>query len=212
MLYNIFCRTFAPQFGNGARHKTGVCKSLRSPSAARLHKIKYNGLNKWPSAQKKFVLVTWRLQKNINWNKRPRKKCRVPSVGRQMKKERDYIMKKIVLSAALLMGVAAASATTRDVDRNLELNVNIDKLSVYLALDAQQAELTERYAAEFSDQLHYAKYAKKSERRARKVQRAVYTNLGQMRQTLTKEQYGKYLRLMNVTLRNRGLDTYMAAL
>ena len=129
-----------------------------------------------------------------------------------MKKERDYIMKKIVLSAALLMGVAAASATTRDVDRNLELNVNIDKLSVYLALDAQQAELTERYAAEFSDQLHYAKYAKKSERRARKVQRAVYTNLGQMRQTLTKEQYGKYLRLMNVTLRNRGLDTYMAAL
>lgn len=119
-------------------------------------------------------------------------------------------MKKIVLSAALLFCVAAASASNRSADNNLELKLNIDKLSVYLSLDAQQAELAESYATEFSDQLHYAKYAK-SARRAKKVQRAVYTNLGQMRYTLTKEQYGKYLRLMNVTLRNRGLDQYMAA-
>ncbi len=120
-------------------------------------------------------------------------------------------MKKIVLIVAVLLGAATMSAANRVKDNNLELNVNVDKLSTYLMLDATQSQLATDYAEQLNSEIKFAKYAKSS-KRARRVQKAVYTNLGQMRYTLSKDQYAKYLRLMNVTLRNKGLDHYMAEL
>lgn len=120
-------------------------------------------------------------------------------------------MKKIVIAVALLLSTVTMSAAKREQDKSLELNVNVAKLSSYLQLDAAQSQLAESYTEQLTSELHYAKYAKTG-KRARRIQKAVYTNLGQMRYTLTKDQYSKYLRLMNVTLRNRGLDQYMAAL
>ncbi len=38
---------------------------------------------------------------------------------------------------------------------------------------------------------------------------AVYGNFKLMKRTLTNEQYKKYVQLLNVTLKNKGLDSYM---
>ena len=121
-------------------------------------------------------------------------------------------MKKIVLAVAMLISAATMSAACSARDNRLELNVNVDKLCAYLNLDATQSQLAADYTDQLTSEINYAKYSKKQDKRARRIQKAVYTNLGQMRYTLTKEQYSKYLRLMNVTLRNRGLDQYMASL
>ena len=39
-----------------------------------------------------------------------------------------------------------------------------------------------------------------------KLHKAVYGNLKLMKKTLTPEQYTKYVALMNMTLKNRGID------
>ncbi|WP_394814672.1 hypothetical protein [Phocaeicola vulgatus] len=41
------------------------------------------------------------------------------------------------------------------------------------------------------------------------MREAVYGNFKLMKRTLTNEQYKKYVQLLNVTLKNKGLDSYM---
>jgi len=41
------------------------------------------------------------------------------------------------------------------------------------------------------------------------LREAVYGNFKLMKRTLTNEQYKKYVQLLNVTLKNKGLDSYM---
>ena len=56
----------------------------------------------------------------------------------------------------------------------------------------------------FSEQMNRATTAKKNQEA--KLHTAVYGNLKLMKQTLTREQYAKYVSLMNATLKNRGIE------
>lgn len=53
-----------------------------------------------------------------------------------------------------------------------------------------------------------ASYAKEA-KQGKKLREAVYGNFKLMKRTLTNEQYKKYVQLLNVTLKNKGLDSYM---
>ena len=53
------------------------------------------------------------------------------------------------------------------------------------------------------------KEAAKEAKQGKKLREAVYGNFKLMKRTLTNEQYKKYVQLLNVTLKNKGLDSYM---
>lgn len=60
----------------------------------------------------------------------------------------------------------------------------------------------------FADKVQSASYAKEA-KQGKKLREAVYGNFKLMKRTLTNEQYKKYVQLLNVTLKNKGLDSYM---
>lgn len=119
-------------------------------------------------------------------------------------------MKKIVLSVAVLCCSATMFAGNRSADSRFDMNMNVEKLGNYLMLDETQASQVKEISAYFTEQMNDVKYARDTKKPDR-VKTAVYSNLRLMKETLTPEQYSKYLRLVNVTFRNRGLDTYMIA-
>ena len=54
-----------------------------------------------------------------------------------------------------------------------------------------------------------AQATQKKLNKVKKLREAVYGNFKLMKRTLTNEQYKKYVQLLNVTLKNKGLDSYM---
>ena len=109
-------------------------------------------------------------------------------------------MKRLVLLVVVALGMSATSFAGEKVEgKDWKVDVNVAKLSKYLNLDARQMEEVANISDYFADKVQSASYAKE----------AVYGNFKLMKRTLTNEQYKKYVQLLNVTLKNKGLDSYM---
>lgn len=118
-------------------------------------------------------------------------------------------MKRLVLLVAVALGMSAASFAGEKVEsRDWKVDVNVAKLSKYLNLDARQREEVATISDYFADKVQSASYAKEA-KQGKKLREAVYGNFKLMKRTLTNEQYRKYVQLLNVTLKNKGLDSYM---
>ena len=114
-------------------------------------------------------------------------------------------MKRLVLLVVVALGMSATSFAGEKVEgKDWKVDVNVAKLSKYLNLDARQME----EVAYFADKVQSASYAKEA-KQGKKLREAVYGNFKLMKRTLTNEQYKKYVQLLNVTLKNKGLDSYM---
>lgn len=115
-------------------------------------------------------------------------------------------MKRLVLTVAVVLGLTATSfaAGKQPVTANWEGNINISKLSNYLKLSSDQAEEVANITTYFDEQMGRATRARKNQ--GKMLQNAVYGNLKLMKGTLSPEQYAKYIKLMNVTLQNRGIE------
>lgn len=113
-------------------------------------------------------------------------------------------MKRIVLAItiALFIGNYSFAIGNQPVPK-WNSNINVNKLSSYLKLESSQTEEVNNITAYFSEQMTQATRSKKNQNK--KLANAVYGNLKLMKQTLTKEQYTKYLKLLNVTLQNKGI-------
>ncbi len=85
-----------------------------------------------------------------------------------------------------------------------EGNINVAKLSQYLKLDGKQQEEVANICLYFDEQMSRATNAKKD--RDIKVRKAVYGNLKLMKKTLDEKQYADYAKVLNATLRNRGIE------
>lgn len=85
-----------------------------------------------------------------------------------------------------------------------DASINKVKLSHYLQLTSDQHEEVENICDYFQGEMSRALRAKKNS--DEKVRNAVYRNLKLMKQTLNEKQYADYVRLMAVTLRNKGID------
>lgn len=83
--------------------------------------------------------------------------------------------------------------------------MTMDQLSKYLRLDADQYEEVADIKAYFEKQLGAPMSAESITRNARPVeaQNALLCNLKLMKKVLTKEQYNRYVSLVNVTLANQ---------
>lgn len=110
----------------------------------------------------------------------------------------------ITIVAALCLAATTYAAENQPVTEKWEGNINVNKLGQYLKLNSTQSEEVANICSYFSEQMGRATTAKK--KKEEKLHNAVYGNLKLMRQTLTTEQYSKYTALMNVTLKNRGIE------
>ena len=81
---------------------------------------------------------------------------------------------------------------------------NVNKLGKYLNLSSVQAEEVANICNYFDEQMGRATTAKKN--KDTMVRNAVYGNLKLMKKTLTDAQYTKYTTILNMTLKNKGIE------
>ena len=86
-----------------------------------------------------------------------------------------------------------------------ELNINMNKLSKALNLADDQKEAVAEIHQTFASELKFAAEYGKNDRKAY-VDRAIENDVKWMRYILNEEQMHIYLRLLNTTINNRGLN------
>ncbi len=110
----------------------------------------------------------------------------------------------LTLVAAICLAATTFAAGNQPTTVKWEGNINVYKLSKYLNLTSMQSEEVYNISEYFTEQMGKATSAKKN--KEEKLHKAVYGNLKLMKQTLTAEQYTKYVALLNMTLKNRGIE------
>ena len=119
-------------------------------------------------------------------------------------------MKKIVLTVAAVMSMTMAFAAGEN-DNNTattnayKFNVSTYALSRALNLNQDQVDMVEDINNTFAVEMMNASVADSSEREA-KVNEAIKKDLSYMHYVLNNSQYREYVKLLNVTLNNRGLN------
>ena len=83
-------------------------------------------------------------------------------------------------------------------------SINKAQLGKYLKLSSQQSEEVADICDFFEAEMEIANRAKEGNNE--KIRKAVYGNLKLMKNTLNEKQYSDYLKLMGMTLRNKGID------
>ena len=83
-------------------------------------------------------------------------------------------------------------------------SINKAKLNKYLKLTSAQNEEVADICDYFQEQMKLANRSSKDT--DQKVRNAVYGNLKLMKKTLNDKQYADYVRLMALTLRNKGIN------
>ena len=115
-------------------------------------------------------------------------------------------MKKIVLTLVALMSMTTIFAENEGMNTTEAYNmtVNMKMLARTLNLSQDQIESVAEVHKTFSSEMVFAaQYGK--EERTKMVEKAVNKDLAYMNYILNKDQYRKYVMLLNMTLVNRGL-------
>ena len=115
-------------------------------------------------------------------------------------------MKRLGLTfvAAVCLTATTWAAGNQPTTEKWEGNISVAKLSKYLNLDAGQHEEVANICEYFSEQMGRATRSKKN--REKLLRNAVYGNLKLMKKTLNQKQYADYTRVLNVTLKNKGIE------
>ncbi len=108
----------------------------------------------------------------------------------------------VVLSMAMTVNAENEGSNNADV---YIVNRNINTLATYLDLDEQQTLDVADVHASFCNDLQEAINAEGDER-AMIVKLALKKNCMYMKLVLDKDQYAKYLRVLNATINNKGLN------
>ena len=118
-------------------------------------------------------------------------------------------MKRLFLTVVAMMSLTLTFAENENMNsvNNAEaynLSVNMNALSKALNLANDQREAVSEIHKTFCSEVMFATQYGKDERDAR-VDAAIRKDLGYMNYILNKDQYKKYVMLLNVTMVNRGL-------
>ena len=119
-------------------------------------------------------------------------------------------MKKMILTMVAMLSMTTAFAEEENAANveNMEayeMNINMNKLSDALGLADDQKEVVESIHHTFGAELMFAAQYGKNDRKAF-VDRAISNDVKWMRYVLNEEQMHVYLRLLNTTINNRGLN------
>ena len=124
-------------------------------------------------------------------------------------------MKKLMCVVALMLGMSTATLgsdisfydteNTNSLMVNYNINVNAKSLVRYLNLSEDQESLVIEFQRAFEKSLLSASNIDNNSRRDLIVDNAIKSNLRNMNCILTNEQYRKYTRVLNVSLKNRNI-------
>jgi hypothetical protein len=120
-------------------------------------------------------------------------------------------MKRLSMAIAALLMSATVSFAQSD---NVKLTespfvTSLDKLNKYLQLQPSQVTEVNNINTFFIEKQEESLTAG-SKRQTAKLHEALYGNLKLMKETLTAEQYKKYLLLINTTVNNKGLQSLVS--
>ena len=110
----------------------------------------------------------------------------------------------LTLVAAVCLAATTFAAGNQPTTAKWEGNINVTKLGKYLKLDAVQHEEVANICEYFDEQMSRATTSKKNQEKL--LRNAVYGNLKLMKKTLTDAQYTKYTTILNMTLKNKGIE------
>lgn len=114
-------------------------------------------------------------------------------------------MKKVLFTMVAALSISVASYATNEKNAvNWDFQMNANQLKNYLQLSSYQMSEVSDICDFFSEQMKYVSATRKNQKE--KLHNTVYGNLKLMKQTLTNDQYKKYVRLLNVTIQNKGLE------
>lgn len=119
-------------------------------------------------------------------------------------------MKKLFLMMAMLLATSFTAFADDNNSNNVNMveaytiNVKINSLVRYLELSDDQKESVESVHKVFSESLRYAAVMDNENRNAL-IKNVIDYDLKNMKYILTKEQYKKYLKVLNATMVNRGI-------
>ena len=120
-------------------------------------------------------------------------------------------MKKFILTLVMMlsMGIStfAEDSNTTNIDNieKYEFSINYRRLACVLDMSIDQMEMTGILFDEFANEMKIASTLSDEEDRNRIMNDAINKNAKYMSYILNKKQYGKYMMLFNLTLKNRGL-------
>lgn len=122
-------------------------------------------------------------------------------------------MKKFVFMVALILATNTANVLASDNSvnetENVEnycINVNEKSLSKSLGMSKDQMEICSDVIKEFENDMVFASSNAKGESRKAVTRNAIMKNMRYMKMFLDKEQYKKYVSILNATLVNRGIE------
>ncbi len=115
----------------------------------------------------------------------------------------------MILTVVALMSMTMTfaeneSAANINTTEAYDMTVNMNKLSQALGLSDDQVEAVSEIHKSFCAEMMFAAQYGKDEREKR-VDNAIKRDLAYMNYILNRDQYRKYLMLLNVTMLNRGL-------
>jgi len=120
-------------------------------------------------------------------------------------------MKKVFLMLVMLFTMSVysfaenTSATMINDVEKYSLKVNVKKLSAFLQLDSIQMGDVELVEEEFKNDLMFVATECNDNNRNAVMKNALNKHIKQMYYVLDDKQYYKYLKVLNATIRNRGL-------
>ena len=124
-------------------------------------------------------------------------------------------MRKIVFTLAALMSMTFAFAeggsntkanvAAAEEAQKYEMNISMTSLARTLELDYDEIDAVNSFIDSFASDMKKAGEAQ-GEDRDMLFKKAIKRNLAYMHAVLSYDQYTKYLRLLNTTLNNRGLN------
>lgn len=119
-------------------------------------------------------------------------------------------MKRLFLTVVAMLSMTMTFAENENLNsadnaKAYSMVVNYDKLANYLGLSSDQTEFVQDIHTSFCADMMNAANAGDDERKSM-VNMAIVKDLKYMRHVLSKEQYRKYLAVLNATFVNRGLN------
>ena len=118
-------------------------------------------------------------------------------------------MKKFILSLVAVFAVSVSSFATVNNNVNTNrMNNKMDKMGSYLQMDGYQTSVIKSATIKLQDALQQVCQETNEETKTLEIKKAVEKNLKQTSRVLTIDQYKKYLRILNSTLQNTGLNEY----
>ena len=120
-------------------------------------------------------------------------------------------MKKVILMLVMLFTMSMysfaedANANEVNVIEQYDLKVNLRKLGLFLQLSSDQMDGMTTVETEFQNDLMFAAVECTKENRKAVTKNAINKHLQHVHYVLNKEQYHKYLIVLNATIKNRGI-------